>query len=97
MWRFSDWGYFIEFCTAEDYILKFPVTPPAGVDKTWEVTITPGDVKIKCNTLEVLHFIFDNTFNEMCTSFVKGRIATSVVFRSEDTATKMFTAEQIRK
>ena len=43
------------------YSLKFPVTPPTDVNKTWEITFTTEDVKIKCNTLQVLHFIFNNT------------------------------------
>ena len=31
-WRFSDWGYDIDYCTPTDYSLKFPVTPPIGVN-----------------------------------------------------------------
>ena len=61
MWRFSDWGYIIKYCTPYGYSLKFPVTPPTDVNKTWEITFTTEDVKIKCNTLQVLHFIFNNT------------------------------------
>ena len=68
-WRFKDWGYIIKDCTPGDYYLKFPVTPSTGANKTWEVSVTPEDVKIKCNTLEVLHFIFNNTFidDDNCT------------------------------
>ena len=69
-WRFSDWGYYIHYCTPYDYSLKFPVTPPTGVNKTWEITFTT-DVKIKCNSLQVLHFIFNNTYDGRCTSRVK--------------------------
>ena len=94
IWRFSDWGYVIKFCTPNDYSLKFPVTPPTGVNKTWEITFTTEDVKIKCNTLQVLHFIFNNTHNGYCTSIVKGKIATRIRFYG-DTATKMFNADQV--
>ena len=96
-WRFSDWGYIISYCTPGGYSLKFPVTPPTGVKKTWEITFTTEDVKIKCNTLQVLHFIFNNTHNADCTSYVKGWIATRIRFYSGDTATKMFSADQVGK
>ena len=94
-WRFSDWGYAIESCTRWDFSLKFPVTPPTGVNKTWEITFTTEDVKIKCNTLQVLHFIFNNTHNGNCTSKVKGKIATRILFYTSDTATKMFKSDQV--
>ena len=97
-WRFSDWGYYIHYCTpSPPYSLKFPVTPPTGVNKTWEITFTTEDVKIKCNSLQVLHFIFNNTHRDYCTSKVKGKIATRIRFWSTDTATKMFNADQVGK
>ena len=96
-WRFSDWGYYIHYCTPGGYSLKFPVTPPTDVNKTWEITFTTEDVKIKCNTLQVLHFIFNNTHYPYCTSHVKGRIATRIRFWGGDTATKMFNADQVGK
>ena len=95
-WRFSDWGYEIYICTPGDFSLKFPVTPPTDVNKTWEITFTTEDVKIKCNTLQVLHFIFNNTHYDTCTSFVKGKIATRIQFWT-DTATKMFKSDQVGK
>ena len=96
-WRFKDWGYVINLCTPDDYSLKFPVTPPTGVKKTWEVTITPEDVKIKCNTLQVLHFIFNNTYDNYCNTQVKGKIAAKVHFSHVDSATKLFTTELLGK
>ena len=95
-WRFSDWGYYIRFCTPHDYSLKFPVTPPTDVNKTWEITFTTEDVKIKCNSLQVLHFIFNNTHKDYCTSKVKGKIATRIKFWGADT-TKMFKSDQVGK
>ena len=96
-WRFSDWGYGISKCTPDDSSLKFPVSPPFGVQKTWEVTVTPKDVKIKCNTSEVLHFIFNNTYKDSCTTQVKGKKASKVAFSSVDRATKMFKSELVGK
>ena len=97
-WRFSDWGYIIDLCTPHDYSLKFPVTPPTGVNKTWEITLTTEDVKIKCNTLQVLHFIFNNTHDGTVQVYVKGKIATRIKFWSRyDTATKMLNVDQVGK
>ena len=98
-WRFNDSGYVIEYCTPHpDYSLKFYVTLPTGVNKTWEITLTPEDVNIKCNTLQILHFIFNNTHDERCTGQVKWRKATGIAFSvSMDTATKMFNAGQVGK
>ena len=95
-WKFSDWGYYIAYCTPGDFSLKFPVTP-TDVNKTWEITFTTEDLKIKCNTLQVLHFIFNDTHTSYCTSKVKGKIATRIRFQSHDTATKMFNADQVGK
>ena len=95
-WRFSNWGYGITYCTPY-YSLKFPVTPPTDVNKTWEITFTTEDVKIKCNTLQVLHFIFNNTHKDYCTSVVKGKMATTIRFYSGDNATKMFKSDQVGK
>ena len=78
-------------------MLNFPVTPPTGANKTWEITVTPEDIKIKCNTLEVLHFIFNNTYNTDCTRSVKGRRAIEIAFGNIDTATKMFLSEDAGK
>ena len=95
-WRFSDWGYYIHYCTPyPHYSLKFPVTSPTDVNKTWEITFTTEDVKIKCNTKQVLHFIFNNTHTSYCTSQVKGEIATRILFYTSDTATKMFKSDQV--
>ena len=95
--RFSDWGYDIGYCTPYDhntrqyYTLKFPVAPPTGIKKTWEVTVTTQDLKIKCNSLGVLHSIFKNTYRDDCAGKVKGNVATKVQFHKRDTATKTFT------
>ena len=77
--------------------LKFPVTPPIGVNKTWEITHTTEDVKIKgnTNTLQVLHFIFNNTYKDNCTSKVNGKIATRIGFGKWDRATRMFKSDQV--
>ena len=88
-WRFSDWGCTISRCTPWDYGIKF-TAPPTNVTKTWEITFTPEDITIKCNTFKVLYFIFNNTYKGDCTTKVKGKTATRIKFSSEDTATKTF-------
>ena len=87
-WRFSIWACFISECIPDGNLHGFSVTPPTGVEKTWEVTVTPTDMKIKCNTLEVLHFIFENGVLSSCKAHVKGKKASKVAFSSDDTATK---------
>ena len=87
------WKYIITGCTPEDYSLKFPGTPPASATKIWEVIVTPEDIKIKCDTFEVLHFIFKNG----CTSRVKGKKATQVKFKKGDNATKEFRSGLVGK
>ena len=61
-----------------------PVMPPAGDKKSWEVTITPEGLKIKCNTSQ-----YDNN----CITKVKGKIAVTVGFSEHDSATKVFKSE----
>ena len=94
-WRFSDWGYYVNHCTPKDYELKFPVTPPTDVNKIWEVTFTAEDITIKCNSLEVLNFVFNDTYKNGCTTRVNK--ATRIKFLSNDTATEMFSAEFLGK
>ena len=60
-WRFSDWGYYIAFCTPSDYSHKFTTVPQDVVNKEWEVTANTDGIKILCNGLEVLHFIYNDT------------------------------------
>ena len=101
-WRFSDWGYYIWPCTPHPlFSVKFPVTPPTDVNKTWEITFTTEDVKIKCNSLQVLHLIFSSKHDGRCTSEVKGKIATRIKFWRNsfngDNATKMFKSDQAGK
>ena len=79
------------------YSLKFPVTPPTDVKKTWEITATTEDIKIKCNSLQVLHFIFNNTYNANCIDKVKGKKAATVKIWPTDTATKMFATKLVGK
>ena len=96
-WTFRDWQHDINYCTHYNYSPKFPVTPPTDVNKTWEITFTTEDVKIKCNSLQVQHLIFNNKYDGRCTNKVKGKIPTRIEFRSYDTATKMFNAGQVGK
>ena len=93
-WRFSDWGYSLQFCSLYGYGLKFPVHPPNEGNKVWELTTTAIDLKLKCNDVEVLHFIFNKTYDDRCTE-VKWNTAAEVAFLKVDTATKKFTSTLI--
>ena len=97
IWRFSDWGYVIIYCTPNGNFIKFPVTPPTGVNKTWEITFTTVDVKIKCNSLQVLHYDLYLANDNECIDLVADKIATRIEFNTGDTATKMFSADQVGK
>ena len=69
-WKFKDWGYEILSCTPGNYKLKYHSTP-VGTRKVWKITFTPEDVTIKCASLEVLHFMFNNTeYNYKCATQV---------------------------
>ena len=96
-WRLDDWAYIVNDCTPEDWSLKFPVTPPTDVEKTWEVTATAEAINIKCNTLEVLHFIYRNSYNGQCENKAKGKTPTSIQFRMGDAASKLFKSELVGK
>ena len=96
-WKFSDWGCYIAYCTPNDFSVKFPVTPPTGVSKTWEIIYTTEDLKIKCNTLQVLHLIFNSTGDERCTSRVKGKKIGAIRLTQDDTVTKKFQSDQVCK
>ena len=88
-WRFKDWSYCIEHCTPYAFSLKFTKAPPIEVDKIWEITLTIDDVRIKCNKEEVLHFVYNNTYNARCTTDVWNKTTEAVEFHSRD-ATKTF-------
>ena len=89
-WLFNDWGYVIAWCSPNEYQLKFPVKPPSGVSKTWEITAAPEGLTIKCNNVEVLYYIYNNTYKDFCISRTKGKIATQIEFYAGDTATTLF-------
>ena len=98
-WTFNYWIYSIAYCTSSQHAKMFPVTPPlpAGDKKTWEVTVTPDDIRIKGNNMEVLHFIFNNADDEICKSSVGGKTTSKIMVWSTDTATKMLATELIGK
>ena len=89
-WRFLDWGYFIFGCTPFDYSHKLTTTPTAVVNKTWEARHTTDELKMKCNGIEVLHFIYTNTYLNGCTLKAKGKEVSLIIFTIHDTATKKF-------
>ena len=95
-WKFIDWGYYIGACTPGS-TLKFSVPPPAEEKKIWQVTATAEHLKIKCNAVEVLHFIYNNTYQDRCIDEVKGKTPAKVSFFKGDTASKLFISELFGK
>ena len=89
-WRFKDWSYCIEHCTPFAFSLKFTKAPPIEVDKVWEITLTTDDVRIKCNKEEVLHFVYNNTYNARCTTRVRNRKIEAVEFHSHDDTEELY-------
>ena len=88
-WRFKDWSYFIDYCTPYAYSLKFTSVPPAEVNKTWDITMTTDDLRIKCNKREVLYFVYNNTYNARCTTDVRNKEVMAVRFGYHDVTKKM--------
>ena len=78
------------FCAPPYIEFKFITVPPPETNKIWVVTASPVELRIKCNGVEVLHFVYSNKYQNMC-SYVKGRKISKVVFTSFlNKATKMF-------
>ena len=88
-----DWTYDISFCSNE----YFATDPSSENNKIWKVTVTSKALQIECNGVEVLHLFYINTLYEHCTTDLKGKQVTSVVFSGSDMATRMFKSELMGK
>ena len=88
-WRFKDWSYFIDYCTPYAYSLKFTKTPTTEVNKTWEITMTTDGVRIKCNKEEVLHFVYNDTYDARCTTEIRNKEVEAVLFDDHDVTKKL--------
>ena len=98
-WRFSDWGYYIFPCTPRNFSLKLTKAPRdvLAVNKIWQITATPEELKIRCNGIQVLHFIYNDSSNDNCVTATKGKEVGYVKFWEKDTATKKFISELVGK
>ena len=96
-WSFYDWSTFIYYCSHPDNYLKLTDVPLTPIHKIWEVEATPEDLTIKCNGVEVLHFIYDNNLNSDCVTSVKGKEVTGLAFYELENATKTFTTDLLGK
>ena len=86
---FKDWTCTVHFCTS--YYTPLKLTPvPAAVNKIWEVTTTPDELKIKCNGVEVFHFIYNNTYTPVCNDKVKGKAVNNVLVEIANDAALFF-------
>ena len=88
--EFSKWKFYIDHCLPKYSSANFTVTPLLEARKTWEFTVTTEYMKIKCNGVEVLHFLYRNSNVTNCRSRVEGQEVAKVKFRMYDTASKSF-------
>ena len=90
-WKFKNWVFTADGCVSDHDSVKFTPEPPDTVKKIWEVMTTTEDLKIKCNRVEVLHFIYQN-YSMTCVNKFNKKVG-KIYFYSEDSATKAFTSE----
>ena len=69
--------YKIEHCTTYDLLLT---NVPAETNKIWVITATEAHLNIKCNGVEVLHFVYDDSPDYECKREVKGKSVHEVFF-----------------
>ena len=73
----ESWQFKIRHCTS--YYL--PLTNvPTETNKTWVITATEAHLNMKCNGVEVLHFVYDDSPDYECKSEVKGNSVHAVKF-----------------
>ena len=87
-WTYENWGYAIRECTSWAYDQQLAVVAQGMDTMIWEVTHTTEDLTIKCNGVEVLHFIYTNQYNASCIATAKGKEVSDVEFLIYDDATK---------
>ena len=78
----DSWMYTIRHCTTSysDYL---PLTNvPAETDKIWVITATEAYLNMKCNGVEVLHFVYDDSPDYECKRQVKGNSVHAVEFET---------------
>ena len=86
---FMDWRCTVVFCIPDDPQLKLTAVPTA-VNKIWEVTTTPDELRIKCNGVEVFHFIYNDTYLSACNNRIKGKAVTNVLVEITNNAALLF-------
>ena len=85
MWLNQDFPkYLIHQCT-NSAGTNFPGTLPTAQDKIWTITKTSTAVKIECNNVEALNYVFLESTNGLCTA-IWSRDSENLFFPSSDTA-----------
>ena len=75
----ENWMYELYWCTPRSYNL--PLTNvPTEKNKTWFVTATEAHLNIKCNGVEVLHFVYNDSPRIECKIYIPRESAHAVEF-----------------
>ena len=75
----ENWMYEIFWCTPRYY--KLPLTNvPTEKNKTWFITATEAHLNIKCNGVEVLHFVYDDSPRFECKIYIPRESVRAVEF-----------------
>ena len=75
-------NYYLTRCASET---PFSATLPAEQDKIWNISKTDTYLKIECNGVEVLHFVFSDSTNPQCVPNWSQRVA-KIMFSGADKA-----------
>ena len=76
----SPMKYEIGYCTNGETDL--PVQPPTEVDKIWAFIKTETALIIKCNNVEVLNYLFEDSPRDGCFQKLGGDVVENIVFHN---------------
>ena len=79
--------YSIYYCTSS--WTTFPVSLPAEQDKIWTFYKTDTALRIECNDVEVLNYLYSEVNDDDCVEKL-GRDVEKIMFGSFDTASDMY-------
>ena len=82
--------YYINYCI--NYWTPFPVTLPVEQDKIWTITRTASALKVECNGVEVLNFLFSESTDSRCVTWWSWDVG-KIKFSSFDTASDAYLSQ----
>eukprot|EP00116_Pleurobrachia_bachei_P013957 sb/3474219/ len=69
-----------------------PVKPPVIAEKIWTITKTETTLIIRCNNVEVLNYLFADSFDTQCVTKFGGDVVGKIRFWKTDTASDFYRA-----